>query len=188
VGPVLCEERATIRAMPRRDGTLKAREFLFYTEDQAMARLTTAIPRPNRRVMWTILQLYYDDPQVHFELQPQGARSQVELGLHFEADVETNERRAQLVAAHAPALLEVLGPEWEMEEWTASWRRLHRVFPFERLTAELGRQIAEQFAALVTTVAPMIDDIEAIRPIAVTPGNQGAVSSRHRPRARAGRR
>ncbi len=148
--------------MTKQAKTLKAREFLFYTEDQALAEVEDAIPRPNRRVMWTILQFYYDDPAVHFEVQPQGQRNQVELGLHFEADAETNEARAQYIAAHAPELMAALGPEWELEEWTASWRRLHRVFRYERLTAELGREVAAQFALLLRTLQPMVADLESI--------------------------
>lgn len=173
--------------MAKATKTLKAREFLFYTEDQAFAALPAAIPHPNRKVMWTILQLYYGDVDVHFELQPQGARQQVELGLHFEADAETNEARAQLVASQAPMLMATLGPEWELEEWTASWRRLHRVFAYERLTAELGREIAEQFALLIATVQPFIDDLEAIRPLTPPPARTATAPARRR-RAHTARR
>ncbi|MDZ7727573.1 MAG: hypothetical protein U5Q44_04880 [Dehalococcoidia bacterium] len=169
--------------------TLKSREFLFYTEDLAMAGLPEAFPRPERRVMWTILQMYYGTPDLHFELQPQGARKQVELGLHFEADVETNEARAVSVARYAPEILGELGPEWEMEEWTASWRRLHRVFAYERLTAGLGREVAEQMTLLLVTLQPLIEEAEAIRPVEA-PASAPAPSrgSRARYRGRAGAR
>ena len=144
--------------MPHRDGTLKAREFLFYTEDQAMAALPADFPRPERRVMWTILQLHFGDPNVHFELQPQVSRGLVELGLHFEGPVEENDRWADHIAASAGDVLCELGPLWELEVWTPSWRRLHRTFRFERLTAELGREVAAEFAKALQCLQPLIED------------------------------
>lgn len=142
--------------MPHRDGTLKAREFLFLAEDQAMAALPAAFARPERKVMWTILQLYWRDPAVHFELQPQVARGVVELGLHFEGTAEVNDAWAGHIGAHADHVLCELGPRWELEEWTASWRRLHRTFPFVRLTPELGREVGDEFARALVALEPLI--------------------------------
>jgi hypothetical protein len=142
--------------MAARDGTLKAREFLFFCEDQAMAALPAEFPRPERRVMWTILQLHYGNPAIHFELQPQLSRSSVELGLHFESSVEVNDAWAAAVADRADELFPELGPEWELEAWTASWRRLHRTYRFERLTAELGRQVAGDLASVLQLLGPMV--------------------------------
>src|SRR5258708_15911635 len=85
--------------------------------------------------MWTILQLHFGNPAVHFELQPQPSRGRVELGLHFEGRPEANDAAAAFVAQRAPELIPRLGPRWELEAWTASWRRLHRTFPFEVLDA-----------------------------------------------------
>ena len=144
--------------MPNRDGTLKAREFVFYCEDQALAALPDGFPRPERRVMWTILQLHYGNPQIHFELQPHVARGIVELGLHFEGPPEVNDAWAARVASHARELSAALGPEWELEEWTASWRRLHRTWRFTTLTADLAREVAEQLGRALVTLQPLITD------------------------------
>jgi hypothetical protein len=142
--------------MPHRDGTLKAREFLFFCEDLAMAQLPEGFPRPERRVMWTILQLHYGNPDVHVELQPHVGRGMVELGLHFEGPVEQNDHWAALAASRAAEFMAALGPEWELEEWTASWRRLHRVFRFERLTAALGREVAEDCTKALVAFQPLL--------------------------------
>jgi hypothetical protein len=143
--------------MPGQNGTLKAREFVFFCEDLALASLPATVPKPERRVMWTILQLHYGDPRVHFELQPQVARGVVELGLHFEGPVELNDRWAALVAERATEIAAALGDGWELEEWTASWRRLHRTWPFATLTAELGREVASQLATAIEVLYPVLD-------------------------------
>jgi hypothetical protein len=142
--------------MPNRDGTLKAREFLFASEDIALAGLPRDFPQPERRVMWTILQFHYGDPNVHFELQPQMSRGQVELGLHFEGLPENNERWAQRIADNAIPIAGTLGPEWELEEWTASWRRLHRVFAFQKLSHAFASEVAGELTLLLTTLQSLV--------------------------------
>ncbi|HEY4670091.1 MAG TPA: hypothetical protein VIH05_09980 [Tepidiformaceae bacterium] len=152
--------------MPHRDGTLKAREFLFYTEDLALAGLPAEFPRPERRVMWTILQMHYGDPNVHFELQPHVGRGLVELGLHFEGPVELNDAWAALIASRAAEVMAGLGPEWELEEWTASWRRLHRTWRFERLTPALGREVGESLCSALRVLQPLVMEGQQFLPVA----------------------
>ena len=91
------------------EAAMKSRQFLFFAEDHAMAVLDRAVAHPQRKLMWTILQLHHGDETMHYEIQPHSGRGQVELGLHFEADAETNEQRAQILAAHAPLLQAELG-------------------------------------------------------------------------------
>lgn len=145
---------ARLGTMPPHLKTLKAREFLFYTEDLTLAGLPEGFPRPERKVMWTVLQFHYGNPNAHFELQPQMARGQIELGMHFEGRVEMNDVWALGLAERADELRATLGDAWELEEWTASWRRFHRLFHFEVLTAELGREVASEFTRLLVTLQP----------------------------------
>ncbi|HMS59051.1 MAG TPA: hypothetical protein PKA49_09375 [Tepidiformaceae bacterium] len=135
---------------------MKAREFLFGVEERAMAALPPAFPRPERKVMWTILQLHFGDPDVHFELQPQPSRGIVELGLHFEGTPEANDLWAAYIASRAGDLIGPLGHDWELEAWTASWRRLHRTFAFEQLTADLADDVARELAAALMLLQPII--------------------------------
>lgn len=141
--------------MPQHPAALKAREFLFACEDQAMAALPADFPRPERRVMWTILQLHFGDPAVHFELQPQPARGIVELGLHFEGPLEVNDAWAARISADAVRIMAALGEGWELEEWTASWRRLHRTWQFERLDAALSQEVAASLAGALVVLHPL---------------------------------
>lgn len=174
-------------AVPNRDGTLKAREFLFHTEDLALAALPAGFPQPERKVMWTILQLHYGDPAVHFELQPQVARGIVELGLHFEGPAEVNEARAQCVADDAVTIAGALGPGWELEEWTASWRRLHRSFAFARLTDAFAREVAEQATRLIVALQPLVAGFDRVAAPTPAPRREGREGTRHW-RQRAARR
>jgi hypothetical protein len=149
--------------MPPRNGAMPARAFLFYAEDLAMRALPAELPRPQRKVMWTILQLHFGDPAVHFELQPQPSRGRVELGLHFEGPPEANDAAAAFVAARAADLIPTLGPAWELEAWTASWRRLHRTFPFDRLDEDLARQVGLELTRALVILHPVVTSISQAR-------------------------
>ncbi len=165
--------------MPTRDGTMQVREFVFYAEELAMRALPATVPRPERKVMWSILQLHYGDPNVHFELQPSPGRRQIELGLHFEGPAEINDAWATVLAHRAPEYMAALGDEWELEEWTASWRRLHRVFRFERLNAELAGDVAEELVKALTVLGPIVRGPHPpapstpLQPVAYAPGSDG---------------
>lgn len=142
--------------VPYRDGSLKAREFTFLCEDRILAALPPGLPPPERRVRWTMLQLHFGDARTHFELQPRMKQGVVEAGLHFEGPPDANAAWAELLAAHAADLLGELGPAWELEEWTASWRRLHRTFPFARLTPELAGEVSAELARAMAALHPLL--------------------------------
>ncbi|MYD27341.1 MAG: hypothetical protein F4X03_00250 [Dehalococcoidia bacterium] len=176
--------------MPKRDGSLKAREFVYFCEDQILTQLPAAMPQPERRVRWTMLQMHFGNPHVHFELQPQMGRGVVEAGLHFEGAVEANDAWVELLAANAADLLGELGPDWELEEWTSTWRRLHHPFPFDRLTTELAHEVSGEVVRAMTVLHPLIEEGAAAIAVA-TPqpatGRHGGAGRGRRWHRRAGR-
>ena len=165
--------------MPTKDGVFKAREFLFFTEDLAVAALPPELASAERKVMWTILQLSYGNPLVHFELQPQPSRGLVELGLHFEGEAEANEAGALSLAEHTHEIRAALGPDWELEEWSASWRRLHRTYPFDKLTVALGREVAAEMARAIITLGPLVREMAPPAPSLSKKSAPASASRRH---------
>jgi hypothetical protein len=131
-----------------------------------MAQVPADLRPPERIVMWTILQLHYGDAKVHFELQPQPARSLVEVGLHFEGDPDRNEALAQKIAAR-PDLPALHGDDWELEEWTASWRRLHIAFPAPVLTRSLASEAAAAFSRLICETGELVRELSVRSRLAV---------------------
>jgi len=144
--------------VPGKDGTLKAREFVFFCEDQILSAWPAGVPEPTRKVMWTTLQLHWGEPRVHFELQPMMGRRLIEAGLHFEGPAAMNEAWAAALGSRADDLIPTLGFEWDLEDWTKSWRRLHRPYHFERLTADLGREVAAELGRAMVELYPFIAD------------------------------
>ena len=172
--------------MPNKDGSLKAREFVFFCEDQVLTGWPAGTPEPVRKVMWTTLQFHWGEQRVHFELQPMMGRRLLEVGLHFEGPEELNEGWAIALGNRASDFIPELGFEWELEDWTKSWRRLHRPYHFEKLTTDLGREIAEELRRVMQVLHPFIAERAGTVEMPAEPREQANASRkwRHRSKAR----
>lgn len=93
---------------------------------------------------------------MHYEVWVQRKTQRLEIGLHFEGERERSYAAAALLADNMPAVVEAIGPEWELEEWTASWTRLHRSFAAPALTAELADEAAERAVGLMVGMEPLV--------------------------------
>ncbi len=151
--------------MERQPTVIKATDFIGICEEMAMKSVPGHLRPTGRKVMWTILQLHYGDPACHFELQPQPSRNNIELGLHFEGEASLNEARALLIARECPAILASLGPQWELEEWTGSWRRLHRTFRAPTLTQAIAAEVATALTSLVTSTGSLVQEMSIARAV-----------------------
>ena len=60
------------------------------------------------------------------------------------------------LAAHADELRAALGPAYELEDWTASWCRLHRTLPLRRLDETLADEVGASLAALIVAAEPLL--------------------------------
>jgi len=151
------------------EGALGTKEFLASVEAAARAALPRSLAgQVHARIRFSLLQLYFRDPSVHYEVwiqrpsarmrRPNPARLQgkvgtIEMGLHFEGpDRERNVALLARLVSQADKIIEALGPRVEPEEWTRSWTRLHESLPLPaRLepahAAELGSRVASWVAA-----------------------------------------
>lgn len=137
---------------------MRIHEFLSFTA----ARLSEALPAEFRRFdarrRFNLLQISYGNPRLHFEVWVQGDRHRVELGLHLEADRETNERLRTFLASRFLEVQAELGPQFELEQWTKSWSRAHEYVPYERLDEEFARTLVGRLARMIVVLQPMLED------------------------------
>jgi hypothetical protein len=149
-------------AKPRRSTTpsLRIRDFLALVHDGMTERLGPKLDGFDWRQRFGYLQYFRGDPAVHYEIWVQRKTERLEIGLHFEgADRDRNYNAAALLGERAAEIVAVIGPEYELEEWTAQWTRLHRSFHAPALTPELAAGAADRAAALIAAMEPIIEDL-----------------------------
>jgi hypothetical protein len=151
---------------------MRIRDFLMLVQDQLEPLLPPELRSFQSRVRFWLLQVYYWRPAIHYEVWPQRKNGRLELGLHFEAEREESYRWAAALAERMPELQARLsatdgpvsggqtapGPNFELEEWTPTWTRLHQSLPLEALDEPLADEVARRLAHLIETLQPILEE------------------------------
>lgn len=135
------------------------------TSSQFMALLPGAV-KPHLPAEWQrfrsahrswLCQLYYHDPQVHYEVWNLGERrGRLELGLHFERrDREANRALLRGFSAQMVAIKAALGPAWEAEAWDRGWTKVYETVPYEAFSDEVLDRTARRLARAITVLQPI---------------------------------
>jgi len=147
-------------ARPARQPSLRIRDFLALVDDGVRERLG---PREYRawesRQRFGYVQYWRGDHWLHYECWVQRKTQRLEIGLHFEADRDRSYAAANLLADHAADVAAAVGPEYELEEWTPAWTRLHRAFPAPTITEDLAAEAAERIVALINGMEPLLTKV-----------------------------
>jgi hypothetical protein len=56
-------------------------------------------------------------------------------------------------------VLASIGPEFELEEWTSKWTRLHRALVAPALTREVADEAADSVVGLMRGMEPLLDEL-----------------------------
>lgn len=135
---------------------MRIRDFLLLVHDELPGHLPEGSPHYEWRVRWSMLQVYFERPAIHYEVWVQRKARRIEIGLHFEADREENQRWAEALAPMALEIQAQLGPAVELEEWTSSWTRLHETVPLEGdLTTDMASDMARRLACFIEVLEPI---------------------------------
>ena len=149
-------------AKPRRNTTpsLRIRDFLALVHEGMTARLGAKLDGLDWRQRFGYLQYFRGDAAIHYEIWVQRKTERLEIGLHFEGpDRERNYEAAALLGERAPDIVAAAGPDYELEEWTAQWTRLHRSFAAPAPAPALAAEAADRTAALIAAMEPIIEDL-----------------------------
>jgi hypothetical protein len=164
------------RVMP----PMRVGDFLTLVQDRTFGALPADLrDGAHARISSSWLWVHYHHPKVHFEVWLARKIGRIEIGLHFEGVREFSYMWAELMAPHMPEIQARLGPQMELEEWTASWARVHQTIPYDPLSETLADEVAERFAETIMILQPIVEkergnvppELAAIRaPQAVTRG------------------
>ena len=108
----------------------------------------------------SLVKLHYGRPAVHYEVWIQKRREEVELGLHFEGDAESNRRHLELLSGRRDAIRSALGPGVDAEPWDKGWTRVHETVPLEPLSDDFLVELSFKLSAMIRTLEPMLRAVE----------------------------
>ncbi len=141
---------------------MRIRDFLLQVYDALPSRLPEELREHEWRVRWSLLQVYFDKPTVHYEVWVQRKARRIEIGLHFEGEREESQRWAAAIAPRALEIQAQLGPDVELEEWTKSWVRLHETQTLVGdLTEERALALAERLGRFIEVLEPILAEERA---------------------------
>ena len=148
---------STPQAIPAPSSGLTRREFFADVVDRLRDHLPNHLARFQHRATMNLVKVYFDNERVHYEVWTNGQLGVIEVGLHFEdGPVST----AAYLAYFDDRIVELkhgLGPQVELERWTASWGHLFELHPLTRLDAAVVDRTARRLAEFVTTLQPLVE-------------------------------
>jgi len=104
-----------------------------------------------------LLKLYYDRPEMHFEIWHHFGAGRLEIGLHFEAQPARNATALEFFRTRMVEVKASL-PRAELEPWDKGWTRLYETLSAPALDHSLVVQAATLLAAYVIALQPMLQD------------------------------
>ena len=110
----------------------------------------------------SLVKLHYGRPTIHYEVWVQKRRGEVELGLHFEGDAESNRRHLELLSRRRDAIRSALGPGVDAEPWDRGWTRVHETVPLEPLNDDFLIELSFKLSAMIRTLEPMLRAVEGL--------------------------
>ena len=141
---------------------MRIRDFLNLVYDELPAQLPEQLREHDWRVRWSLLQVYFEKPAVHYEVWVQRKARRIELGLHFECERDESYRWAEVLAPRAIEIQAQLGQNVELEEWTKSWTRLHETLHLESdLSEALAADVAQRLARYIEVLEPILKEERA---------------------------
>lgn len=137
---------------------MRVAEFMGILQERVLALLPAELREGIQpRIRFTWFQAHYHSPKVHYEVWLTRKTGRIEIGLHFEGPREFSYRWLELMAEHAPEIMDGLGPDFEFEEWTPSWTRIHQTVPYDPLSEPLADEVAQRLARVITVLQPIVE-------------------------------
>lgn len=137
---------------------MRVAEFMGRLQERVLSLLPPELRdgiQPRIRSSW--FQAHYHSPKVHYEAWLTRKTGRIEIGLHFEGPRDFSYLWLERMAGHAPEIMDGVGPEFEFEEWTPSWARIHQTIPYDPLSEQLADEVARRMARLITVLQPIVE-------------------------------
>ena len=104
------------------------------------------------------MQLWYGSRRVHYEVWFHRRIERLEVGLHFEADPETNRHLLEHFEENLIVAKAEISERVEAEPWDRGWARVYEMLPLEPLDERYAERVAEKLARFMTSLQPLLEE------------------------------
>jgi hypothetical protein len=110
-----------------------------------------------------LVQLYYTDPLIHYEVVTLGIkRRELEIGLHFESrNAAINERLLNGFMQHLFEIKAELGDGFEAEMWDKGWTKVYETIPMETFDEAYVDRVAARLAQVIVVLQPILEEVSS---------------------------
>lgn len=114
---------------------------------------------------WSLLQVHYGEPALHYEVSHVGQRpgrliTGWELGFHCEArDLHLNRLLLDGFRRHLFEIKAALGESIEAEMWDRGWTKIYEVYADEPLTEAYRATVAARLAQIIACIHPVFVEL-----------------------------
>ena len=138
---------------------MRANEFMHALPTATRAKLPKKLQTFQINTRPWLVQLYYNDPLLHYEVVTLGERrGKLEIGLHFESrDAEVNTRLLNGCMQHLFEIKAELGDHVEAEMWDKGWTKVYETIPLEAFNADYVERVADRLAKMIVVLQPIFE-------------------------------
>ncbi|MEJ2557937.1 MAG: hypothetical protein P8186_17260 [Anaerolineae bacterium] len=137
---------------------MRSSDFMKAIPDATRVHLPPALRGFRWQARPWLVQIYYDQPRLHYEVWSLRHRNVLELGLHFEhRDRSVNDRLLAHFDTHAVAIKAELGEQVEVEPWDKGWAKVYQTLPLQPFEPPYLETVALRLARMIEYLQPILD-------------------------------
>jgi len=140
-----------------RNPQISSRNFMKELPDKVRVLLPPFLKNLNWRVRGYLVQIYYADPTVHYEVWSIRKRNMMEIGLHMESrDRHLNDYLFRTLDEHIFEIRAQVDESLELERWDKGWAKLYRTTPLPPFNQQTLSDTATATAKLIRIIEPIV--------------------------------
>ncbi len=140
---------------------LSRNKFLQTLPDVVTPHLPPNLQSIKSRQPWGwLVQFYFGEPRLHYEVSKAMRVGGWELGFHCEAkDKHLNRLLLTGFRRHLFEIKDTLGESMEAEMWDRGWTKIYEVYPDGELTIAYQAELGQRLAEIITCLHPIFIDL-----------------------------
>jgi hypothetical protein len=135
----------------------RSSEFFRALPARLRPQLPKELQRFEMRTRNWMLQVYYSDPNVHYEASALPRLKVFEVALHFERRGRTlNDALMSHFMPYAFEIKDALGPQVQFERWDKGWSKIYEALLLAPYDEAYLEHVAERLAAIIACLQPIL--------------------------------